>query len=78
MPSFPGIDNKHVASGAMLLLDQVPNNTFEYLVVQKRYRIFEELQSIEPNCTVQSGKQHAVLRMCAEVKTILAQGLRAY
>lgn len=78
MPSFPGIDRENVASGAKLLGDQIRHGKFEYLVVQKKYRIFEAVRSMGPECTVKSGKQYAVLRMCPEIKSILERELRAY
>jgi hypothetical protein len=71
MPSFPGVGNAEVGSSAAILRDQITANTFQYLVVRKAYRVHREFESVAPKCTVHSGQQYLVLRMCPEVKTLL-------
>jgi len=54
-----------------LLRGQIIANTFQYLVVRKAYRVYGQLESVT-HCTVYSGQQYLVLRMCPEVKILLA------
>jgi hypothetical protein len=77
LPGFPGVTSENVAAGAAILLDHVRQDTFKYLLVQKKFRIFGELQSIGPGCSIQTWKQYAVLKMCSEVKNVLERQLEA-
>lgn len=75
-PSFPGVGDTEVASGAALLGRQIAGDTFQYVVVRKAYRIHDEVQSVAGGCTVHDGTQYLVVRMCPDVKTALERRLR--
>jgi hypothetical protein len=77
MPSIPGVDDAEVASDAAVLRRQIAGDTFQYLVVQKAFRLYQEFESIGPGCTVHDGKRYLVVRMCPDVKAELERRLRA-
>ena len=77
MPTFAGVRDVDVAMGAGLLLDQIAGDTFQYLAVQKTFRIHKDLAAAPPHCVVHDGPQYRVLRMCVEVKNQLEAMLRA-
>jgi hypothetical protein len=71
LPRFSGVGDAEVASNAALLRDQITANIFHYFVVQKAAQVYGEFESVARQCTVHSGQQYLVLRMCPEVKTLL-------
>ena len=77
MPTFAGARNDDVAMDARLLREQIAGDTFQYLAVQKTFRIYKELAAVPSSCVVHDGPQYRVLRMCVEVKNQLEAMLRA-
>ena len=70
VPSFSNVGEADVQSRAAQLLDQLSGDTFQYLVVKKRDRIYKRVAT-QPQCALIDGTQFAVWKMCPEVRALL-------
>ena len=70
VPSFSNVGETDVQSRASQLLDQLNGDTFQYLVVKKRDRIYKRVAT-QPQCALIDGTQFAVWKMCPEVRALL-------
>jgi len=75
VPSFPDVAEDDVTAGARRLRAQIEDGTFQYLLVRKRFRIYESLERTDADCVLQNGSEYALLRMCGAVKDIVESTL---
>jgi hypothetical protein len=69
--AFPNVGDEDVETQARRLADQLSTNTFQYLIVRKRDRIYGSL-SAAADCTVKDGDRFVLFRMCPEVRSRLS------
>jgi hypothetical protein len=76
IPSFSNVGEVDVQFRATQLRKQIDGNTFQYLVVKKRDRLYR-LVAAQSQCALADGTQYAVLKMCPEIKALLAGAVAA-
>jgi hypothetical protein len=74
MPSPPNVTDADVELRAGQLLDQIRNNTFQFVVTKKADRLYGVLAS-QSRCSLMDGAQFAVWRMCPEVRALLERAV---
>jgi hypothetical protein len=72
--SFPNVGDEDVETQARHLADQLSTDTFQYLMVRKRDRIYGSL-SAAVACTVKVGDRFALFRMCPEISSRLSAAI---
>ena len=76
IPAFSNVGEADVQFRATQLREQINANTFQYLVVKKRDRLYKQVAT-QSQCALADGDQFAVLKMCPEVRALLAGAVAA-
>ena len=74
--SYPGVTAQDIDNRARELSAQIAGGVFGYAIVQKPYYLADELMSKAGDCTIVSGEDYLVLRMCPAVESVFQEKLK--